>query len=172
MRTRTFLSKDCKGVMELPFKLMVMVLLIATVVPVCIISYRDVRRTEMDNNLREELNKIIRRAMVISKEGNLSSQQVDFDISGNLFAGVSHVSFGDSVGGNTYIMEYRMNWRSHPEYIHSNGVVHLSSPRNSTFTLRSGTYRLSLTNLHISEDTSVVIVSQADQRIDYQSFYS
>ncbi len=171
MNSKATLRKESKGVMEMPFKLMVMVLLIATVVPVCMISYRNVRRAELDNHLREELNKIIRLATVISKEGNLSCQDIEFDISGNVVAGVSHVRFGDDVGGDTNIIEYRMSWRKHTEFLHLKEDIHLSSPRNSWFMLRSGTYRLSLTNLHISEEASVVIVSRAGQQIDYDSFY-
>ncbi len=165
------MRKGVEGITELPFKLIIMVMLIAVVVPVSIISYRDVRRSAFDTHLRDELNKITKLATVISREGNLSSAHVELDISGDMFAGVTHVSFGDSVGGDTHLIEYRMNWRGHSEYVHVRDFQ-LSSPVNSSFTLRRGTYRLSLTNLHLSEDSTVMIVSLVGQRIDHDSFYT
>ncbi len=172
MRNRASVRRDKRGLMELPFKLFIMIILISATMSMGIISFRNMQRSAFEQHVKDELNGLIFLSHMISREGNLSSQEMVLDLSGDMFAGIDQIRFGDRVGGRTDIISYSMDWREQREIIHLRDDIHLTSSGNSSFTLRSGLHNIRLTCLYISDDTTVVIVSRAGERIDYSSFYS
>lgn len=168
IKSRRSVTED--GAMELPFKLMVMIVLVAVVVPVSMVGYRNVSRSSFQHHIQGELNRLMDLAGILIREGNLSSEYIDLDLSGNIFAGLDSVRLGDSLGGNTRWIEYRMNWRTDPGYLVTEKGVHLSSAVNCSMVLRGGEYRLQLTCLHIDHETTVIVISHQGRHIDFDSF--
>ncbi len=165
------LRTDDRGIMELPFKLIIMIILISASVSVGMVSYRNMQRNAFEQQVMSELNRIRHLSLMMMQEGNLSSQEIELDLSGNLFAGIDHIRFGDSVGGRTEVVTYSMNWRRQRELMYLGDGIHLTSSRNSSFGLGGGLHKIRLTCMHISDDTTVIVISTEGQKIDHSSFY-
>ncbi len=171
MKSKNPLGKDRRGILELPFKLMIMMMLITATASVGMISYRNIRRRAFERHVVQELERIAMVSRQLMNEGNLSSQVIELDLSGDTFTGLNYVRIGDRVGGRRAgMISYSMNWRRQRETMDVQDVQFTSS-RNINFLLRGGTYQLRLTSLHISREDTVIIISLEGQRIDYSNFY-
>ncbi|MFW6140985.1 MAG: hypothetical protein ACOC53_00320 [Candidatus Saliniplasma sp.] len=164
------MKRSNRGTMELPFKLMMMMLLIGMVIPTTLIGYRNVNRTMYENRVMNELHDLIAFSRKLKREGDLSSMTIELDLTGDTFASLEYLHIGDSLDKRPWMLNYRLSWKESDGYLSAvDPLVKLTSPNNNTFRLTSGSHRLKLTHIY-TEDTSFIVVSNVNQVIDGSRF--
>lgn len=156
--------------MELPFKLMIMVLLIGLVVPTVAVGYRGVSRIRYHEKVRNELLDLAAFSRKLMQEGDFSSMTIELDLAGDIFADLEYVELGDTLGEKEWRINYRLSWRDHENHITMvDPLVRLTSPQNTTFRLTSGSHSLKLTHIY-TESSTFIVVSGLDENIDRDVF--
>lgn len=164
------LSRSNSGIMELPFKLVIMMLLMGLVIPTVAVGYRGVSRIRYQEKVRNELQDLVVFSRKLMQEGDLSSMTIELELTGNYFASLDYVELGDTLGEKEWMINYKLSWREHEDHITSiDPLVKLTSPDNSTFRLTAGSQRLKLTHI-FTENTSFVVVSDLNENIDRSVF--
>jgi len=115
---RSIKKIDEEGVLDIPFKIIIMIVLIGSVVPLGLMSYRNISREKFKNRIKNELEDIYFSAKEVSLLGNLSTQNIEINLKGNLFAGIDYVKIIDSRGNNESLIKYKFDWRKELEHIH------------------------------------------------------
>lgn len=157
--------------MELPLKLIVMMILIGAVIPSSVIGYRNISRVRFENHVNEELNDLIFMSRCLSREGNSSSCKIEVDLDGNVFASVDHVEIGSSIDEYGRMIRYKFSWkRSSSSMIVDDASVKLTSPQNSTLRLSGQTQVLYMTHLVVNDD-SFILISKNSKDADLDRFY-
>lgn len=156
--------------MELPFKLLIMMLLIGLVVPTVLIGYRGVSRMRYDDKIKGEVRDIIAYSRKLVQEGDMSSMTIELDLKGDVFSGIDYLDVGDSLGERDWMVNYRLSWKESEEYISAiDPVIHLTSPDNETYRLTEGIHELKLTHI-FNEETSFIVMSEVGEDIDPSRF--
>ncbi|MGM0405355.1 MAG: hypothetical protein ACQEQM_04360 [Thermoplasmatota archaeon] len=164
------ISRANSGIMELPFKLVIMMLLIGMVVPTVAVGYRDVSRIRYQEKVKNELQDLVFFSRKLMQGGDLSSMTIELDLNGNYFASLDYVELGDTLGEKEWMINHKFSWREHEDHIASvDPLVRLTSADNSTFRLTDGSHRLKLTHI-FTENTSFVVVSDLNENIDRSVF--
>ncbi len=156
--------------MELPFKLIIMMLLIGLIVPTVAVGYRGVSRIRYQEKVRNELNDLAAFSKKLMQEGDFSSMTIELDLTGDIFASLEYVEIGNTLGENEWRINYKLSWRDHEDHISSTDpLVRWSSSHNSTFRLTGGSHLLKLTHIFL-ESNSFIVVSALDENIDRDVF--
>ena len=163
--------KDEHAMMDLPFKLIVMIILIGAVIPSSVIGYRNISRVRFEKDIEAELNDLVFMSRCLSREGNSSSCKIEVDLDGNIFASIDHVQIGSSIDEYCRLIRYRFSWkRSSSSMIVDDPSVKLTSPQNSTLRLSGRTQVLYMTHLVVNDD-SFILISKNSKNIDLDQFY-
>ncbi len=152
----------------MPFKLILMCVLLGLLIPTTAYGYRQVSRIRLTRTVEENIDDLLFKAKRISQQGDLSRVLIEFDAEGGPMASLDYVKFGGTLGEDDNFIEYRMGWWNQPMYISTEGLC-LTSPKNSSFYLRGGNHELALTRLTVSNET-VVVLSGAVHHVDPDSF--
>lgn len=164
------ISGDGSGIMDLPFKLMIMMILIGTTVPASMIGYRNISRTRYDSKVNGELMDLASMAQRLSREGNLSRCRLEMDIEGDPFARLDYVNIGENLDQHNNILRYKFSWKKGQESMVVTGPeVKLTSPYNSTQKLDGNEHELYLTHV-VLKGRSFVVVSKNSRDIDIDNF--
>lgn len=159
-----------KGVMELPVKLLIMMLMIGLVIPSVTIGYRGVSRMRFENRIRSELKDVIAFSRKLVQEGDLASMSIELDLKGDIFASIDHVDVGGTLGDMDWMIQYRFSWKGSEEYLTAvDPVIHMTSPDNNTYRLTGGIHQLKLTHV-LTEEDSFIVVSDINTDIDCSKF--
>lgn len=151
IKIRPSIRRDNEGVLDLPFKLIIMMLLMGAILPLSIMGYRDTSRARYERKVEDELHHLVSMCQRLSIEGNLSSARITLDLEGDMFSSLAHIHIGDSLGKKDWMIDYRFDWREETDYIAATDpMVHMTSPGNSTLRLKGGRETLELT--HCIED--------------------
>lgn len=157
MKEREILE-DEEGITDLPMKLLIMTVLIGAIVPAGIVSYRTVSRNRYESKVRTEIYRLFELAHDLSDEGNLSTAQLKFDLSGGIFARLDYLLIGDELDGLGWRVEYKLTWENSPSSIHAaDHDIHLTSPSHTPLELKSELYDLSLTHMYTQGDSYILI---------------
>ncbi|MFP4050451.1 MAG: hypothetical protein ACLFVB_01770 [Thermoplasmata archaeon] len=146
-----------QGVLDIPFKIIIMIIMIGSVIPLGLMNYRNISRENFKLKIENELENLCFSAREISMLGNLSSKKVGLDLEGNIFADIDYVKIRNESGKDEEIIEYRFKWEKSPHYI-SHDDVSIYPKTDNTITLHGGTHHLVLTHLK-SPGKSAVLVS-------------
>ncbi len=155
--------------MELPFKLLVSVMILAIVTPVFATGYRNAARTKLVESVRSDIDDILYLSRSLIYQGNLSRSEISIDLEGCSFASVAYIRFGDSLGNDSRLIEYKMDWWDNPRYVYTSDPVRLTSRMNTTFVLNEGVNDIALTRLTVKNETFIVF-SPSDQSVVPENF--
>ncbi len=170
-RRRVDLSSDEKAVIDLPLKLIVMMILIGSVIPTSVVGFRNISRVRFEKDIEGELMELAFMARCLSREGNSSSYKIELDLDGNVFASVDHVEIGSSIDGFGRMIRYKFSWkRSSSSLIVDDQGLKLTSPNNSTLRLSGRTQVLYMTHLIVNDD-SFILISKNKRDIDLNDLY-
>lgn len=153
---------------EMPFKLMLMCLLLGLLIPTTAYGYREVSRIRLTRTVEENIEDLLFKAKRISQQGELSREVFEFDAEGGPMASIDYVKFGGRLGEGDTIIEYRMGWWDQPMYITTDGLC-ITSPKNNSFYLREGVHELALTRVTVSNET-VAVLSSSLHHVDPDVF--
>ncbi|MFO7992100.1 MAG: hypothetical protein R6U61_07410 [Thermoplasmata archaeon] len=159
-----------RGVTDLPLKLLIMIVLIGTAIPLGAVSYREASRTRFENHTREKLKELMTVASSLQNEGNLSRDVFDLNLDGNTFATLDYLMIGDELGSRDWVIEYKMDWKNDPKLVTSpENDVHITSIENKSYEMNSNYGEIALTHIYFKDD-SFIIVSRPDTVIHLKNF--
>lgn len=148
---------DNIGTLDIPFKIIIAMIMIGSVIPLGFMSYRNVSREKFEMKIEEELIDLFNCAEKMSMNGNLSKQEIEIDLKGNIFADIEYVKIGDSLDGESNIIKYKLEWKKSPSYL-SNDQIQLCSDQNDSLLLKDGKHSLVLTHI-VYPGKSYILVS-------------
>ena len=137
---------DDRGTLDIPFKLIVAIMMIGSVMPLGFISYRNVSREKFEMKIEKELNSLCICAEKISMYGNLSKSEIEIDLQGNIFADIEYVKIGNSFGSYSDVIKYKFEWEKSSNHLNID-EIHFCSYQNDTLLLKSGKHTLVLTHV-------------------------
>lgn len=158
------------GVTELPLKLVIMIVLIGTAIPLGAVSYRETSRSRFENYTQEKLKELMTVASSLHNEGNLSREVFDLNLQGNAFAELDYLLIGDELGSRDWVIEYRMEWEKDPKLVASSKKdIHITSVKNTSYNINQNYGEVALTHVYLRDD-SLIIVSHPDTVINLKHF--
>lgn len=144
-----------KGVLDIPFKIIIMIILVGSVIPVGLMSYRNISREKYKNKIKNELEKIFLTAEEVSLIGNLSVKKIEVNLEGNFFADIEFVKIRNTSSDRT-IIKYKLSWKDYPDHI-TRDDINIIAKQNKSLFLRSKTYDLTLTHIEYPRKSYVIM---------------
>ena len=144
-----------RGVLDIPFKIIIMIILVGSVIPFGMMSYLNISREKYENKIKNELEKIFLTAEKVSLMGNLSARKIEIDLECNFFEDIEFVKIKNTSSDRT-IIKYKLSWKDNPNYI-SSYDINITSKQNKSLFLRSKTYDLTLTHIEYPRKSYVIL---------------
>lgn len=157
-RIKKGLKRDEKGIIELPMKLFIMMILMTVSLSFGVYGYSTVSQERFADSTEKQVDHLISVGQMLSTEGNRSSKKVELDLSGDRFAGIRWMDIGGGLGEGSWVVSYRFDWRENSEYrTAEDPMIHFTSPDNKTLSLSDKKYELTLVHVLTEDDDHIII---------------
>jgi len=136
-----------EGIEGIPFKLIIIVLIMALSIPLIFGGLGNYNRTQTENDLRNELNFLIIRARQLYFSGTGNADNVKVNFRNNFFTRIEYIEIGDGPEGIWSSIRYKLNHKGVETIVIENPNIPLAYNDNGNFKsleLGSGHYTIHL----------------------------
>lgn len=166
------LCSDEKGIVGLPLKMLIVVIILLIIVPVTLGAYTSLTKQHIEDMTESALSDIAITASQVYNRGDFARERRVLDLKQNLIAGVDYVEFGDSLNGtDVHTIRYRMRGDDTPKTIVlEDPNIPITGPENEPFKLGSGFHHIDIVNIIPLEGDSFIIIKRPEDVIDPSKF--
>jgi hypothetical protein len=165
------LLNDKRAVEGIPFKLLIMAIIIGIITPTAWAGFSSYNRTRMERDLLENISEFESAARQVYNGGDGASTEITFNFRNTLFNDLEWVEIGDGLDGVFYsTVRYQLSSKdSFDSIVFSNPNIPMTSVSNSPLRMEPGMYTVILEHI-VSGSKSFVIVRFPGEEIDYEMF--